>query len=98
MTRVAPEDVRLPRSAKGKRPHFFADPAIDQVMTFVLELMAETTALRERADTVERLLEANGAVSRADIEAYRPDPELEQQRAAWADEFVRRVLRLHDPG
>ena len=68
-----PEDVSLPRSSKGQRPNFFDDPSIDQMMTFFFELMTEVAVLRERTDTIERLLDDKGLVSRADIEAYRAD-------------------------
>lgn len=89
--------VSLPRSAKGKRPHFFDDPSIDQVMTFLLELMAETSTLRDRVDTIERLLDERGQVTRADIEEYRAPPPVESERTAWRKGFVERVLRMHAP-
>lgn len=89
--------VSLPRSAKGKRPSFFDDPAIDQVMTFLLELMAETSAMRDRIDTIERLLDERGQISRADIEAWRAPPAAEAERTAWRKGFVERVLRMHAP-
>ncbi len=90
-------DVKLPRKIKGKRSRFFDDPALDQIMTFMLELMAEFSALRERHDTVERLLQENEAITLEDIEAYRPTAEVEAERAQWNDAFIRRVMRLHDP-
>ncbi|WP_298669766.1 hypothetical protein [uncultured Sphingomonas sp.] len=90
-------DVKLPRVSKGKRSRFFDDPAIDQMMTCFLELMAEFSAMRERQDTVERLLEENGVVTRFDIEAYRPSADVEAERANWNNGFIRRVMRLHDP-
>jgi hypothetical protein len=31
-----PAKVVLPRTPKGKRPAFFDDPSVDQLMTFVL--------------------------------------------------------------
>ncbi len=97
MTDSKQTEVKLPRVSKGKRSRFFDDPAIDQVMTCMLELMAEVSALRERQDTVERLLEEQGAVTRADIEAYTPSAEVEAERSAWNNGFIRRVMRLHDP-
>ena len=97
MAEAGKGDVKLPRVSKGKRPRYFDDPAIDQVMTFLLELMAEVSSLRERVDTVERLLDEKGAISRADIEAYRPDAAGEAERSAWAQAFIRRVMRFHDP-
>lgn len=97
MAEASKDQVKLPRVSKGKRPRFFDDPAIDQVMTFLLELMAETSSLRERVDTIERLLDEKGSVSRADIESYQPDPAGEAERAAWNQAFIRRVMRFHDP-
>lgn len=89
--------IRLPRTSKGKRSQFYDDPAIDDLMTFLLEHMAETAALRERLDTLERLLEAKGSITRADIEAYQPSPEVEKERSDWSRAFLRRVIRLHGP-
>jgi hypothetical protein len=53
--------------------------------------------LRERLDTVERLLDTKGSVTRAAIEAYQPDAAAEQERAAWRDAYLKRVLRMHAP-
>jgi hypothetical protein len=90
-----PHDVSLPRQTRGKRPHFFDDPALDQMMTFVIELSTEVAVMRERLDTVERLLERDGKVTRAAIEAYHVDAGTEAERVAWRDAFLKRVLRLH---
>jgi hypothetical protein len=92
-----PKDVKLPKTSKGARPQFFEDPAIDQVMTFFLELMTEVSVIRERLDTVERLLDEKGNVTRADIEAYRADAAVEAERTAWRDGYFRRVMRMHRP-
>ena len=95
--RPDPSEVSLPRASKGKRPHFFDDPAVDQLMTFLLELMAETAALRDRVDTIERLLDAQGSITRADIEGYHADTLVEGERTAWRKGFIERVLRMHAP-
>jgi hypothetical protein len=87
--------VRLPRVAKGKRPQFFDDPAIDQMMTFIIELSAEVSVVYDRLDTVERLLDAKGTVSRADIEAYRANETVEAERMARRDGYLKRVFRMH---
>jgi hypothetical protein len=87
--------VRLPRVAKGKRPQFFDDPAIDQMMTFIIELSAEVSVVYDRLDTVERLLDAKGTVSRADIEAYRAPETVEAERMARRDAYLKRVFRMH---
>ncbi|MCP5360989.1 MAG: hypothetical protein R3E75_01335 [Steroidobacteraceae bacterium] len=90
--------VKLPRQTRGKRPHFFDDPALDQMMTFLLELTTEVSVMRERLDTVERLLERDGKVTRETIEAYIPDADIEKVRAAWRDAYVKRVFRMHPAG
>jgi len=91
------DQVRLPRETKGKRPRFFDDPAIDQMMTFMLELTTEVAVLRERMDTVERLLEERGSVTRAAIEAYQPSAAVEAERNAWREAYLKRIYRLHPP-
>ena len=90
-----PAKVVLPRTPKGKRPNFFEDPSVDQLMTFVIELTTEVAVLRERLDTVEQLLERDGQVTRASIEAFQPSAELESERNAWRDAYLKRVFRLH---
>ena len=94
-TQTPPDAVRLPGETRGKRPHFFDDPAIDQMMTFMIELTTEVAVLRERLDTVEQLLEERGSVTREAIESYQPDPQREAQRSAWRDAYLKRVFRMH---
>ena len=91
--------LRLANSApSGKRPHFFADPDVDRLLAIVWAMAGELAVTRERLDTVERLLERDGKVTRASIEAYVPDPATEGERARWRDEYVKRVFRMHAPG
>lgn len=92
----SPEHVKLPKVAKGKRPSFFDDPSTDQIMTFFIELMTEFSVIRTRLDTVERLLDNKGTISRKDIEAYRPDQDVAKERNEWYAGYVKRVLRMHE--
>ena len=87
--------VRLPRVSKGKRPQFFDDPDIDQMMTIIIELSAEVSVVYDRLDTVERLLDTKGTISRADIEAYRAPDAVEAERMARRDAYLKRVFRMH---
>ena len=89
--------VKLPKYTKGKRPRFFDDPAIDQMMTFMVELTTEVAVLRARLDTVEHLLDTQGSVTRAAIEAFVPPPETEAEQTAWRDAYLKRVFRMHTP-
>ncbi len=87
--------VTLPRDAKGKRSVFFEDPAIDQIMTFILELSAEVSVVYDRMDTIERLLDEKGTISRDDIEAYRPNEDVENARNERREGYLKRVFRMH---
>ena len=81
------------RKAKGKRPAYFEDPAIDRLLSIVMALAGEVSVNRERLDTVERLLDAKGTLSRADIEAFRPDRDAGYERGLASREFIARILR-----
>lgn len=81
------------RRAKGKRPEYFEDPALDRLYSTVFALAAEVSALRERQDTIERLLDAKGALSREDIEAYEPDREAGEERGLATRAYVARIMR-----
>jgi hypothetical protein len=84
----------MPRKAKGKRPTFFNDPQIDTVMGIVMALAGEVSVLRERLDSVERLVAAKGLFTQHDLEAYRPDDAVLAERERWRAEYIERVLRV----
>jgi hypothetical protein len=79
--------------AKGKRPQYFEDPAIDRTLSILMALVGEVSVLRERMDTIERLLETKGSISRADIEAYEPDRAAGHERGMLTREYIARVMR-----
>ena len=81
------------KRAKGKRPEFFDDPALDRLYSVVFALVAEVSVLRERQDTVERLLEKNGSLTRGDIEAFAPTREEGEERGLATRAYVARVMR-----
>lgn len=85
---------RLKRKARGERPYFFDDPSVDKVVAMVMGLAGETAVMRDRLDTVERLLEEKGLLKRAEIEAYRPSPGVQAERAAAREAFLGEVLRI----
>jgi hypothetical protein len=85
--------LRANAKAKGKRPQYFDDPALDRMLSMVMALMGELSVLRERVDTIERLLEAKGAISRGDIEGYAPNAGAALERGAATRELIARILR-----
>ncbi len=91
------EDVdyiaRAGAKAKGKRPQYFDDPAIDRTLSIVMAVVGEVAVMRERLDTVERLLDAKGTITRADIESYTPDRKAGAERGLLHKEYLARILR-----
>ena len=85
--------ARAGAKAKGKRPAYFDEPAIDRMLSMLMAVVGEVSVLRERLDTVERLLDAKGAISRADIEAYQPDRAAAYERGLLTKEYIHRVMR-----
>ena len=85
--------ARAAARAKGRRPAYFDDPAIDRLVSLAMALTAEVSVLRERLDTVERLLEAKGGLNRAEIEAYVPDSAAGEERGEATRAYVARVMR-----
>ena len=87
------DKIELPRAYKGKRMTFFEDPGLDQLYGVVVALTAEVSVLADRLETVERLLDEKGSVSRADIEAYRGDDSEEGERTQRRDAYIGRVFQ-----
>lgn len=85
--------ARAGTRAKGKRPDFLGDPAAERMLSILLALAGEVSVLKERLDTVERLLEEKGTIDRADIETYTPGADAAYERAVAAKAFVARIMR-----
>ena len=92
-TRPTPTPARLPRVAKGKKPQYFSDPAIEKLLSITLTLAGELAVARDRIDTIERLLEQRRILGSADVDAYVPDPEAARARDARRAAYLDRVLR-----
>ena len=88
------ENVILQKKARGERPQYFADPAIDKTLAITLALAGEVAVLRDRIDTIERLAEAGHAPTRAAVDAYKPDAAVRSDRDAWRDGYLDTVLRI----
>ena len=82
-----------PTRAKGPLPQYFDDPAIDQLHSALLALAAELSVAYDRIDTLERMLERKGTLSRAEIDRFEPDEPALQERAARREALVARLLR-----
>ena len=85
--------VELQKKAKGERPRYFADPAIEKVLSITLALAGEVAVLRDRLDTVERISAAGETVTPEAVDAYKPDADVRAARDAMRDSFLDIVLR-----
>jgi hypothetical protein len=92
---TAPVDfiARAGAKAKGRRPEYLESPFEERMLSMLMALVGEVSVLRERLDTVERLLEDKGSISRADIENYAPDLEIGKERNRIIREYIARVMR-----
>lgn len=79
---------------KGKRPWFLESRDAERLMTIVMAMAQELSVVRERMDTIERLLDKNGALTRADIETFTPSKAEAAERGAWTQEYLARILRI----
>ena len=82
------------RDAKGKRPHFYDAPGLDQAMSMILVLASELMTMRDRLDTVERVAAAKDVMLEADIEAYQPDQSVLEAREERRQQFLARLYYL----
>lgn len=84
--------IELPRNAKGERPVYLGDKMSDNILAMLLALAGEVVVLRERQDTLERLM-ADDAGLKARIDAYRPPADVMAEREAWRAQFLDIVMR-----
>jgi hypothetical protein len=80
--------------AKGKRPYFMDDPAVERVMNITMAVAQELAVMHERLDTIERLLHQKGLVLSDEIESYVPTEAQAEERQRWHATYIARVLRI----
>ena len=87
------DDVTLQKKARGERPQYFEDAAVDKNLSITLALAGEVAVLRDRIDSIERLFESGKPLSRAAIDAFVPDAAIRAERDAWRERYLDTVLR-----
>jgi hypothetical protein len=86
--------VKALRTAKGKKPQYFSDPAIDKLLSIVISMAGELSVARERLDTVERLLGEKKILTTSEIDRYQPSEEVAAVRARQRAQFIETLLRV----
>lgn len=84
----------MPKKAKGKRPVYLQSPENDKLLAIVMALVGEVSVLRDRLDTIERLLQTKDLISFQEMENYAPSERVMQEREKWRAEYLARVLRI----
>jgi hypothetical protein len=92
---VSIADALAQASAKpaGKRPYFLQQEC-ERVLAITMAVAQELAVARTRIDTLERVLERNGLLSRAEIEGFDPTERESAERGAWVQEYLVRILRI----
>jgi hypothetical protein len=73
---------------------FLENEVLDSLVSTVMELSAQLWTAKRRTLITERILEAKGLVSRAEIETFVANPEDE---AAWRAERDRYIKQVYEP-
>ncbi len=84
------------RRAKGRRPQFLQDPALERVLSITMAVATELAVARERIDTLERLLVQKGVLAADAVDSFKPDATAQAARDAFSREYIARVLRILD--
>ena len=84
--------IELPRVAKGKKPIYLDERSIDNLMAMIMTLTQEISVLRDRLDTIEKLLVSKKAITLEDIETFEPDDDLVEERRDRRHMLLKRVL------
>jgi hypothetical protein len=71
---------------------FFADPAIDRLLSMVFSLSAELHVLRDRVALLESALAERGVVDSTQLDGIVPDGALEARLGTQRAALVRHVL------
>ena len=85
-------ELNVARYAKGKRPEFYADPAMDEAMSMIMVLSSELFVLRDRLDTFEAIAEKKGVMLREEIDSFEPSQEAAEEREARRQDFFQRLF------
>ncbi len=88
------QSAKALRTAKGKKPQYFSDPAVDKLLSIVVSLAGELSVTRDRLDAVERLLEQHQVFGVTDVDQYRPSAEVEETRSERRSRFIQRFMRV----
>jgi anti-sigma factor ChrR (cupin superfamily) len=86
--------MSMKREARGKRPTFYQDPALDQMMSMIMVLAGEVSVLADQLDSTHRVLAKHGIDASAEIAALVFDDAALEQREARRQAMLERMFYL----
>ncbi len=88
------DTIKLRQMAKGPRPTFFDDPAVDRLVAIITALAGEVSVLHDQIDTIRRLLANKNVVTSEDLGGFVPDGEVAAEREIWRETFLENIFRI----
>ena len=85
--------TQIPLTQKGKRPSFFDESAVDQMVTMMLEMMAELWVVKERVYTLEKVLGDAGIAAKEQIETCELSAEEVAELEGARRKFIETIMR-----
>lgn len=86
--------MTMKREAKGKRPSFYEDPALDQMMSMIMVLAGEVSVLADEIDSTQRVLKAHGIDAATEIAKLEFDDEALEVRETRRQAMLDRLFYL----
>jgi hypothetical protein len=87
-------EEKMRRNAKGKRPGFYDDPALDQMMSMLMVLTSEVSVLHDHLDLMKRAFVARGIDVAAAMASLKLDQAALDAREAARQALLDRVFYL----
>lgn len=84
----------MKRDSRGKRPQFYQDPALDQMMGMIMVLAGEVSVLADQLDSTHRVLANHSIDAKAEINALVFDDAALQEREARRQAMLERMFYL----
>jgi thiaminase len=75
----------------GERLYFLM-PEVERVLAITMAVAQELAVARTRIDSLERLLEHKGVMTRAEIEGFEPTAAEAAERDIWTQDYIAHVL------
>ncbi|PEQ11415.1 hypothetical protein B2G71_17855 [Novosphingobium sp. PC22D] len=82
------------REARGKRPSFYEDSSLDQMMSMIMVLAGEVSVLADQLDSTQRVLANHGIDAAGEIAALKLDDAALEQREARRQAMLERMFYL----